>query len=273
MYCFGVLGVKVIMKKRHKWNRDEELILKENWHKSDRKKLEILLPKIPYYSIKNKAKKMKLKRIRKHFPNLSYLLEENLESLYWVGFCLADGYFNSNRNLLKITLAEKDEKHLKILASKLNTKTHKKDVVYKDYGYSTIRVGDQENLPKIIKKFNIKNIKTYNPPEVSYYKKISKDKLTAIFLGIIDGDGCIKQYSKNGFFFRIECNESWENFLNFISDSVITCNENPKRQSKNKNKKTFIMQYNGNKALKFLKRFAKTNNIPILERKWNIIEY
>ena len=46
--------------------------------------------------------------------NIKILLEENLESYYWIGFILADGHIDGNKRL-QITLKSIDYEHLKKL--------------------------------------------------------------------------------------------------------------------------------------------------------------
>jgi hypothetical protein len=37
---------------------------------------------------------------------------DNEEKAYWLGFIVADGYLNSDRNMLRIKLGNKDKNHL-----------------------------------------------------------------------------------------------------------------------------------------------------------------
>lgn len=34
------------------------------------------------------------------------------EKAYWLGFIIADGYLNDNKNMLRIKLSDKDKRHL-----------------------------------------------------------------------------------------------------------------------------------------------------------------
>jgi len=118
------LGIKRI-KVNHKngeqkiWKTQEIKYLKENYKKGN---VDDFVKKLgrSWSAIQQKAFCFKLKRESESFSNPFKLINGSNESLYWIGFCLADGHFNEKSKQLQINLAIKDFKHLKKLAKFIN---------------------------------------------------------------------------------------------------------------------------------------------------------
>ena len=130
----------------------------------------------------------------------------------------------------------------------------------------SVAVKDIEVVNKICEKFNILPRKTYNPPNNLF--TFSNDKLYCMLAGFIDGDGNIqKQYKREDFMLRIKNHSSWESVLKNFS-KLITDKECVKINSSGYAELTIT----NTKDLQNLKKKIISYNIPILERKWDIID-
>lgn len=183
----------------------------------------------------------------------SFLLKENLLRYYWLGFILADGHI-SNKDRLNITLAIKDINHLEKLAKLLNTK-----VKITKHGQCFISLMNTKVLSVLKDIYKIKSNKTENPCDISLIKG---DNLKALSIGFIDGDGNITNTAgvRKDFQIRIKTHKSWLENLKYMygkayinnSGYALTCISNTKESKK-------------------LKEFAINNSLPILKRKWEIV--
>lgn len=197
----------------------------------------------------------------KHCANLKRLLEDTPEAFYWMGFLLADGSFYNNR--LKLALCHKDKDHLLRFA---------KFIEYSGALSSTdksisIACKDIEIVKAIRLKFDIKDRKTYNPPE-TILNFFSSDLKYALLAGFIDGDGCIKhQTNRDSFLLQIKNHSSWEHILkefnSLISDRDLT---------KTNSSGYAILVVSNTEELKRLKEKVLNLNLPIMSRKWDIID-
>lgn len=199
--------------------------------------------------------------------NLKPLLDDTPSAYYWVGFLLADGCFKDD--FLCCELSRKDSSHLKKLLKYLN---------YQNYKTKNSITCKQPLVLEIRHKFGIQNRKTYNPPDLSRWSGVSKDNLLSLFIGFIDGDGCIKKnsYTKNtvGNFLTIHLHYTWKPFLQLF----ITCLQNyygvnlshykVTRLRKNCCKICIANRY----ILTSLKKDAIRLGLPILKRKWDRIK-
>ena len=136
-------------------------------------------------TIRRRAKILRIKRtvnIRRN-GDLSPLLNGSLESLYWIGMLMADGWINLDLGLIAMSLNKKDREHLEKLATYLNTKCNSgpKDL------YS-IKVQDKAIGRQVIERFDFRKQKSHNPPFINYLQ--SEDEFFAFWAGFIDGDGC-----------------------------------------------------------------------------------
>lgn len=193
--------------------------------------------------------------------NISRLLDESLETYYWIGFLLADGHINKNR--IQVTLSIKDYEFLKKLKEFLEIEN-----INMNNTTCSISAMDVIIVPKLKEKFDIKDNKTYNPPNIKVFERLHKNKLLSLIIGFIDGDGCIrKQYKRNDWLITIKNHNSWIDFLSLIS-LTITGKDNSKI---NNNGYACVILSDITKT-KELKKFAVKNNLPIMKRKWDIID-
>lgn len=197
------------IKKRLVWTEKEVSLLKEIYATCTVKALLDAFPNRPHYSICTKAFQLKLSKTvnnRRKFGNLTPLLEDNLEAFYWVGFIFADGYINHERDSLSLELmqdVEQLEKYALFIKGKVrhtekrtNILNSKREVIRKEQKpLFIVTVGDEIVVPKLIKKFDFRPRKTYNPPSVRILKRVlnTKEKFLSFLIGFIDGDGNIEE--------------------------------------------------------------------------------
>ena len=114
-------------------------------------------------------------------------------------------------------------------------------------------------------KFGIPQNKTYNPPELG---NISPDYMYCILAGFIDGDGSIQNQSgRKDFMLRIKLHSSWLKVLNMFS--VLICGQ----EKATINKQGYAqLSITDTKVLQGLKEKILSYNLPLLKRKWDIID-
>lgn len=213
-------------------------------------------------AIENNTYCYKCAAIGKYIKNdVSVLLNEDLETYYWIGFILADGSIKDN-NRLVVALSDVDIKHLEKLGNYISTNiSHRKKVVK----LSAMSVAI---LPEVCKKFDIKHDKTYNPPDISLIKKIEHDKILSLIIGFIDGDGSIKnQWKRKDFSITIKNHYSWLDILNYFSEIITN-----KKLAKINSKGYASLHITKNSDIIKLKKFAIEKKLPVLERKWDIVK-
>lgn len=202
----------------------------------------------------------KKKQSGKHCADLSILLLDTPESFYWVGFLLADGSFCNGR--LKLGLSLKDSEHLYKFANYIN---YSGAINTTDKSIS-LSCKDIEIVQAICEKFDIRERKTYNPPNTIL--QFDKDLIYALLAGFIDGDGNIKnQTNRKDFILQIKNHSSWKNILEEFNSLI--SNKNLTRINSSG---YAILIISNSEELKELKRKVMNLNIPILSRKWDIID-
>ena len=187
---------------------------------------------------------------------LKNLLEDTNICYYWIGYLLADGCISGNR----LSLTSKDYIVLKNFCEYLDIDlSYIQKRTIKSNDYYTVSVMDTENIPKILEKFNWKNNKTYNPPNPLNIGLQFKHSLA---IGFIDGDGSINYRHKgSSCHILIRCHKSWLNFLSWLYSSAHINNSG------------YAEAYvSNNSDIKFYKKFAIDNNLPILKRKWDKVD-
>ena len=203
---------------------------------------------------------IKAKEPNQRGANLNILLEDSYISFYWIGFLLADGSFSNNR--LKLALTSKDINHLRLFAQFIN---YKRDVSQYN-SYCSVSAKNLEIIPIICEKFNIKSRKTYNPPLT--IKKFPLDLQYCLLAGFIDGDGNIKnQYKRKDFILYIKNHKSWINILKEFNELIDGTNNFVRIN--NEGYASLIIS--NSEILKELKKKILLYNIPIMKRKWDII--
>lgn len=195
---------------------------------------------------------------------LNRLLEElTPQTFYWVGYLIADGSFDKNSKF-EFCLAEKDKKVLEEFSKYINY-TNKLMYREKTKAYRISFANSIDN-PKFMEFYGFKQRKTYNPIDFEIYKQFDKSLLTALLIGIIDGDGHIEQNgSSNAYAIKITAHKVWEKFYSELCQYL----DIPEHIKSRKNSNTLtigIYKYN---IIISLKDFIIQNNLFHLERKWN----
>lgn len=193
------------------------------------------------------------------------LLEESHLKYYITGLILSDGHISKNR--LRIRLSIKDKDYLLNIANILNLKPFyiKRNEVIDSIGISIM---NKNIISKYVKEFDINSNKTKYPPKIDVFKNIPKKYLISLLIGFIDGDGQIKRQNNNkGSSISIKLHNSWLNILKLFQ-KILDSNNIPYIDSKG----YCILQFGDSKSCSLLKKHVIKYNLPVLKRKWNIID-
>lgn len=120
---------------------------------------------------------------------------DNPEKAYWLGFIVADGYLNDDKNMLRIKLGDKDKVHLEKFINFLNGDLSMlKSEIHNTTGNTQWYVSTYSpQIHDALKNLNVeqgKSGKEKIPPiEEKYYRDFVR--------GLWDGDGFIRE-SLNG---------------------------------------------------------------------------
>lgn len=192
--------------------------------------------------------------------DLSPLLEDTPEAYYWVGFLLADGHFENGR--VNFHLALRDSEQVKRFASFIKWSGN-----FENRGELGIGVAAKhtEVVEELCKKFDIKQNKTYNPPNTILNH--NKELLKYLLIGFIDGDGNIeKQYKRKDCFIRIKVHKSWDEILKEFCELVGYDTKHVRF-----NKQGYCeLYFSDSNIVTELKK--KSNILPVLGRKWDKID-
>lgn len=268
---------------RKLWDKKELITLKNNWFNGSKQELLSLFTDRTWLSIKSMARILKLKRnvyspfinTRKYPSKVYKLLENTFEAYYWVGFLMADGYIYKNNRLI-LSLAVLDSDHILKFSDFIQYK-FVKDTSYisngKRFFHKRISIMDTYLVPKLIKKFNFKSRKTYNPPDALNIK--NNDLFLSFLIGFIDGDGCLHPlYNRKDYILKIKLHRTWKKVLyNWIDRLYQIVNIKGKwghnfNVKINNNGYVRVNISNG-EVLAFLKQTILKLNLPVLQRKWN----
>jgi DNA-binding transcriptional regulator WhiA len=249
------------------WNalseKDERLIL-DMYEYGDFDELSKLVNKSKH-TISEWVRKRGLKRQvnDKRNGDLSILLNESLQSFYWLGLLASDGYVSKDGHLM-FSQGEKDKDIVYSFAEYLNSSVYIFEV---ESGYNlTKRVIYRVN----VKDYNVgKSIrtlwglsdtdqKTYSSISSDFIK--SKEQAMAFLIGFFDGDGH-KTKDNRG---KIEVHSNWLQFLNTLCKLVELDYEG------RINKRGFAWIYLSKLFMGNLKQFIDENNLTHNTRKWNL---
>jgi hypothetical protein len=237
-----------------KWTEDDEKWLYKNYATSRPSELETRLGR-NNHAIAEYARKRGLTKDEGFLRSppkgdLSVLLNESLDTYYWIGLLLADGCFQKT-NQLTISLSKNDEEQMLRFARYLKTGVR----YIKRDGQVVLAVQDRHIVPKIMEKYGIPYNKTYGCVKLP---KISKRKFVSLLCGFIDGDG-----SRCASGFRLENYKTWEPFYRLIEDylkTTICVNYTPTKNT--------VTGYIRKDTALYLIEFQKKNCLPTMERKW-----
>jgi len=238
------------------WEKSEEDILSNNFSNSSRKKLENLLPKRTWKSIRRKAERMSIKRID-YFKSLRpknhhFFKKWSEEMAYILGFITADGSIikSGYSHYLQFCLQKRDidilNKMRKILAPK------NKFSYYKPENTLHFKVGST-TIYKDLMKLGITANKTFSvkPP------KIPKAYLRHYLRGFFDGDGCIHLFKRKDAkkifpSISIISNISMATFLNTIFNKITGSRLKPYKTLSKYENPMGTLRYTCNNAFKIL---------------------
>ena len=256
------------------WHDWENNVLNEHWSVDKKQVIYEKLPNRSHDAIRDQAMKLKLKPLSEGFynSNLQILLEEELESYYWIGFIYADGHFGSQeeRSKLSIKLSNLDADHVEKFARYISYNGDVKS----DSQFTNITLMNKEIGEKIKKKFDISNAKTYNPPSVDIFKNFTDEQFLSVLIGFIDGDGCIFVKNKKTKYaiITICCHSSWGDILTYFSVRINDIYQKGLLKEYSNKRGYRVVDINRTAIIHGLKNFAIKNNLPVMPRKWDKID-
>lgn len=209
--------------------------------------------------------------------NCHRLVDGSLQSIYWIGFILADGHITANHKL-KIALSIADKQHLDELASYINANVH-----VKPYGKNSfnatgeqcyISVKDIDNIKKLAEDYQISKNKTEHPPNFQTYN-LTNSQWLALIIGFIDGDGSITKAKRDSspINIRLKNHKSWLKNLEFIGAKLCEAFDvSSGMVAKNNSEGYASLVVTDSRIIVGLKNFKLCNNITVLARKWDAVD-
>ena len=193
--------------------------------------------------------------------------EGSLMWFYVLGLLFADGHFTYNTNRIELALKKSDIDTVRSIADFLRCDVKEDDKnVYIDVCLPEVR--------DLMKEYQIDDRKTYRPCDIS---SITGEKMIAFIIGFVDGDGYIGNRSDtNAPYIAIKLHRSWMKNLNLMSENLYShfgVDDFPKPiLIGSKDKKYAQVTWGNTKILKQLLKFSRSNNIPVMGRKWTKID-
>lgn len=257
------------------WTEAELELLVEQYPLLKKRELIELFPDKKYGSIVEFARKRGLKKSKTYcrgYGDLSILTKDVLQTYYWIGFIFADGYIHHKSGQMVVASSIEDRLHIDKFANYVGVDA--KIYEMKKSGFRSkcgkqvrCSVAHKTVADKIVKKFDFKEQKTYNPPYIDRLKKVinTKEKFMAFFAGFFDGDGTIRKSRVSS----IELHASWINVLQFFLDSFVEYGLCDKHKQAKFTKRGYAFSYIPLTAMMSIKEFLDMNKITKMERKWN----
>lgn len=158
-------------------------------------------------------------RTKRQFNRSIFHTLDTPEKAYWLGFILADGYINEDKNFLRIKLMQADKNHLQkfcdFIGESDNVIKHDTGGAYAKDNVCSFIEFDSKELIQDLKQYNLYQAKSGNEQPINMP---NLEMELAYLRGMIDGDGHIEdgyfkyvgslescQYMKNKF-------SQWYNF-------------------------------------------------------------
>jgi hypothetical protein len=213
--------------------------------------------------------------------NLARLLSEELETFYWIGFVMADGWVTTNikennrQDVFGLILSSIDTHHLEKLGCfiGIDVTTFFRNTNFKIGAKSCIlKVNDVINVPKLKERFDIHNTKTEIPPNWRKFT-FSNKQLISLFIGYIDGDGSItKRRNTDKLHLSIQAKDVWSDNLCFMVETFIRFFDIMIKSKPAINCRSHVqLSICKNELIGCLKIFAIKHRLPILHRKWDVV--
>lgn len=206
--------------------------------------------------------------------SLRRLLDGSLQSFYWMGYLMADGYMHHGLGQIVLVSAKTDKDHMTAYAAYLGGKVHRYKGISDFTGLSRehyrVSIADCRAAAKIAQKYDWKPRKTYNPPSVEILSRAleTDNNFLAFLIGFIDGDGHIVK-SHHGI--RVENHASWINFHQFLLDTLSRIGiltRNIKAAINSDGYSDFNLNHY---TTEHLKHFIDKHQLTVLSRKWDKI--
>ena len=182
---------------------------------------------------------------------------------------MADGHFTNSGSLI-VELAQKDLYHLECLAAFLSSSSLKKRK-----NSCRLSIRNKRIILFVCKKFEIVNNKTYNPPSLSVFEKMTDNQFVSFFAGFIDGDGCIFTPSRHTTpNLTVKNHISWIDQLSYFKNRTYKILNLKPIKSKNldgrKNNAGYaVINISDAEVLSKLKGIINQLNLPIMSRNWD----
>ncbi len=272
------------------WTEEELRIIIKCYSNSSSKELLNLLEKRSWSSILAKAKTLNLKRAEYQYStmrksNVDVLLNDSVQTYYYIGLLFADGYFTNKKLQLNQCMKNKNMvyKFAEYIGTE-NIKVYDENKPVEILGKKTMKHGqilcyvkDSKIIPMIKDKYDIqyeihKKSKTYNPPSLSVFKNISDDLFLSFLIGFIDGDGSIYKSKNNGRSIVITSHKNWNAILEYWVyrlQKIFKVKLNKKIISEYKS--CVRMRWHNSFVIDGLINFIYKNNLYICKSKWNKI--
>lgn len=192
--------------------------------------------------------------------------DKSLETFYWIGFILADGSFYNNR--FEFGLKEDDINVLEAFAEYINFKG---SIKHRDSTKSNrIQFNNKPSIEQFMKEYGFNYDKTYNPCSFESFKNYTKEQITSLLIGIIDGDGSIQEngniYSNQ---ISITAHKLWKNFY----EDLLTYLEIPLHISEKEDNNCITIRICRREYCITLKQFIINNHLFYFSRKWDSIKF
>ena len=179
------------------------------------------------------------------------------EKAYWLGFLCADGYINTGRGFVTLTLSTRDREHLNSYKKALKYEGVIYDEVSK-YCRSTIRISSRPLSKSLSDKGVVQAKSLILKPPTQY---VPKDLLRHFWRGMVDGDGYIGH--KKGVLELIGTEDVVRAFKEFCKD-FSSADPTPYHRT---NPKTWSIMYCGNLSVAAIVTELYRDSKVFLDRK------
>lgn len=199
--------------------------------------------------------------------NIEKLLNKSNESMYWLGFLLADGSIVNNR--LRLCLSNKDEAHIMSFIKYTNAANTINRLKTKAI---SIAYQNKKEIPKLA-KYGIVPNKTYEPVSRKKFERLNSRQFLCLLIGFIDGDGCIrKQTGRKDCLITIKCHKNWLDILCYFSERISKLSGDILATPIINNNGYARLNITRINTVNYLKKKAIELKLPILDRKWSHID-
>lgn len=200
----------------------------------------------------------------KRIANLSPLLRDTPIAYYWMGFLMADGHFYDH-GAVKLHLSEKDREHIE---------KFRKFVAYTGQAKScTMNAMNPSIVHRIMKKFGITHLKTYEPCDISQFEG---HLLFSLIVGMFDGDGSIRLRNGSVSVLEMKLHKTWLSNLRLIEGFLykyLNIEKAKKVELARMRKDGYsVIILSDRYLLAQMKKRAIRLSLPIMSRKWNGID-